>query len=239
MTKLLDKILNIFRNCFTRQACFNWFVIIIIGLMLRSDTLGLTSIIRDLGLESRHYESIIHFFHSSSWSIESIATTWFQVVKNFAPLHYERDSVILIGDGVKQAKEARKMPGVKKLHQESENCSKAEYIFSHMFGGIGVLSGNSSKFFCIPLLITLQDGVKAFFKWQVSEAEEGERQESHVVQTVENACKIASILGNAILLLDRYFLSVNALEKLRYLNANNKHQMHIVTKAKKSCMAYE
>ncbi|MCE5220600.1 MAG: hypothetical protein LLF98_04840 [Clostridium sp.] len=73
----------------------------------------------------------------------------------------KEDSVtILVGDGVKASKEARKMPGVKKLHQESENSSKGEYIFGHMFGGIGVLAGNSSKMFCIPLFINLQDGVK-------------------------------------------------------------------------------
>jgi len=34
--------------------------------------------------------------------------------------------IILVGDGVKQAKESRKMPGIKKLHQESENSSKNE-----------------------------------------------------------------------------------------------------------------
>ncbi|MEG0152317.1 hypothetical protein [Niameybacter sp.] len=88
MIKLLDKILNNFRNCFTRQASFNWFVVIIIGLMLRSDILGLTSIIRDLGLAPKHYESILHFFHSSSWSLKSISSKWFEVVKNFAPLYY-------------------------------------------------------------------------------------------------------------------------------------------------------
>ncbi|MEG0153666.1 MAG: transposase, partial [Cellulosilyticaceae bacterium] len=239
MIKLLDKILNNFRNCFTRQASFNWFVVIIIGLMLRSDILGLTSIIRDLGLAPKHYESILHFFHSSSWSLKSISSKWFEVVKNFAPLYYEGNSVVLIGDGVKQAKEARKMPGVKKLHQESENCSKAEYIFGHMFGGIGALSSTSSKFFCIPLLITLQDGVKDFFKWQVAEDEQAERQLSHVVQTVENAFKVAKVLGDTILLLDRYFLSTNALEKLRDLNEKTQCQMHIVTKAKISYKAYE
>ncbi|MEG0502590.1 MAG: transposase, partial [Cellulosilyticaceae bacterium] len=72
-------LLHLLFNCFTRQASFNWFVIIIIGLMLRSDTLGLTSIMRDLALAPNHYESILHFFHSSSWSLESISSKWFEV----------------------------------------------------------------------------------------------------------------------------------------------------------------
>ena len=32
------------------------------------------------------------------------------------------------------------MPGVKKLHQESDNSAKGEYIHGHHFGGVGVLA---------------------------------------------------------------------------------------------------
>jgi hypothetical protein len=31
--------------------------------------------------------------------------------------------VVLLGDGIKVAKEAERMPGVKKLHQESDNST--------------------------------------------------------------------------------------------------------------------
>ena len=73
--------------------------------------------------------------------------------------------MILIGDGVKESKEARYMPGVKKLHQESENSSKANYIFGHLFGAVGVLIGTPDKWFCLPLFLQLQDGVKTIFGW--------------------------------------------------------------------------
>lgn len=43
------------------------------------------------------------------------------------------------------------MLAVKRLHQESENSSKAEFTFGHMFGGVGDLAGNAKKFFCIPI----------------------------------------------------------------------------------------
>ncbi len=42
-----------------------------------------------------------------------------------------------------------------------------------------------------------------------------------------------------ILLLDRYFLSVPALEQLEQCNSSKNAVMHIVTKAKKSCTAFE
>jgi hypothetical protein len=55
-------------------------------------------------------------------------------VSEIAPVYKQEDMTILVGDGVKQYKEARKMPGVKKLHQESGNSSKGEYIFGHLLG---------------------------------------------------------------------------------------------------------
>ena len=84
----------------------------------------LTSIIRNLDLNPKGYKSMLHFFHSSVWYLDSISKKWFQVVKQFAPLYYEGDSVILIGDGVKQAKEARKIPGVKNFIKNQRTVLK-------------------------------------------------------------------------------------------------------------------
>ena len=103
---------------------------------------------------------------------------------------------ILIGDGVKQSKEGKKMPGVKRLHQESENSDKAEYVSGHMFGFIGVLIGKIEKLFCLPLTASLQDGDKLMRKWE----DEAYEPVSHVVQIVRDAFSIVTILGNSILL---------------------------------------
>jgi hypothetical protein len=234
MWKLLDAVLNRFRICFSREAAFNWFVIIIIGIMIRSDSLGVTSVIRDLYLAENHYTSMMQFFRASSWEVSALRTQWISIVKSIAPTWKEDDMCILIGDGVKQSKEARKMPGVKKLHQESENSSKAQYIFGHMFGGVGVLTGNLGKLFCIPLCMKLHDGVKAIRQWRNTSEEIG----SHVVEMIKDGFETAKIMGNSIILLDRYFLSVPALNKLNELNSTDDHVLHILTKAKMSCVAY-
>lgn len=54
-----------------------------------------------------------------------------------------------------------------------------------------------------------------------------------------NAFKTSEILGKSILFLDRYFLSIPALSKLKELNESSDTKMNIVTKAKKNCIAYE
>ena len=235
MLNFIDSVLQSFRTCFSREATFQWFVVIIVGLLLRSDHLGTTSFIRDLALNPACYETLNHFFRSSAWSLESLRQTWLHVVKTFAPLARERDAVILIGDGVKQSKEARYMPGVKKLHQESENSSKAAYIFGHLFGAVGILIGTPNKWFCLPLFLQLQDGVKTIFGW----VDQPERQDSHVVQMIDQGFAAAKVFGKALFLLDRYFLSVPALQRLHQWNQTGTAQMHIVTKAKLSCVAFE
>lgn len=142
--------------------------------------------------------------------------TWLEIVKRTAPLSYVNGMVVLIGDGMKQTKEARRMPGVKKLHQESENSSKAEYIFGHLFGAVGILMGTPQKLFCLPLFMNLQDGVKTIFSWNDPLA----RQDSHVVQMIEQGFLATKTFGKSLFLLDRYFLSVPALERLNELNAS-------------------
>ncbi|ETT49749.1 hypothetical protein C162_12713 [Paenibacillus sp. FSL R7-269] len=237
MLKYLNELLLPFRTCFSRQATFEWLVVIVIGFMLRSDHLGVTSIIRDLSLPSQRYEILIHFFRSSAWSLSSLQQTWLRVVRRSAPLLLVDHRVVLVGDGMKQTKEARRMPGVKKLHQESENVSKGEYIFGHLFGAIGILAGTPRKWFCLPLFINLQDGIQTILNWKKTEDET--QTPSHVVQMIEQGFEAAKAFGQALLLLDRYFLSVPALQQLQACHLNSEVQMYLVTKAKSNVVAYE
>jgi hypothetical protein len=233
MLKFVNEILMGFRSCFSRRATYEWFVVIVVGLLVRTDHLGVTSIIRGLWL-SGDYMGLIGFFRSSAWTLETLMAKWWMVVKEQAPLVKHRDAVVMVGDGVKEAKEGRRMPGVKRQHQESDNSKKANYIWGHLFGGIGVLAEKSGKRFCLPLALMLHDGVRAIFGWDNPD----ERQGSHVVETIKLAHSAAVLLGKAILLLDRLYLTIPALQKLDELNASGQ-TMNIVTKAKRNCVAYQ
>jgi hypothetical protein len=141
---------------------------------------------------------------------------------------------ILIGDGVKQSKEGRKMPGVKRLHQESENSAQAEYIFGHMFGSIGVIVGNIEKLFCLPLSASLQDGDKVMRKWN----DETYEPVSHVVQIVRDAFSVVAILGECILLLDAYYFTTSLLKDMVKQELQLGRKLSIVSRAKMSTLAY-
>jgi hypothetical protein len=85
MLNFIEIILCCFESCFSRKAAFRWFVTITIGLMLRSDKLGITSIIRDLALAPGCHDSMLHFFRASSWSLDDIRKRWFPAVREHAP----------------------------------------------------------------------------------------------------------------------------------------------------------
>jgi len=230
--KFLNGMLMEFKECFSRKAAFQWFVVIVVGLMVRTDHLGVTSIIRGLML-APDYMNLIGFFRSSAWTLEVLTKKWCELVKNHAPVMKQGDAVILVGDGVKQAKEGRRMPGVKHQHQESEDSSKSEYMWGHLFGAVGILAGVGDKVFCLPLALRIQDGVKTIFGW----SKQPERQTSHVTEMIRLAHATARHFGKAILLLDRLFLTIPALQTLDTLNAQGQ-SLHIVTKAKRNCVAY-
>ena len=56
---------------------------------------------------------------------------------------------------------------------------------------------------------------------------------------VEDAYQAARTFGDSLLLLDRYFLTVRALERPQSLNSSGDIRMEIVTKAKKFAVAFE
>jgi hypothetical protein len=232
----INGILMGFRSCFSRAAAFEWFVVVVVGLLVRTDHLGVTSVIRGL-LLCVDYMGLIGFFRSSAWKLEALTAKWCALVQQNAQLVKHMGAVLIIGDGVKKSKEGRRMPGVKRLHQESGNSSSPDYIWGHLFGGVGVLVEKTGKHFCLPLALILQDGVKTIFGWGGNE--EKERQASHVPEMIMLAGKLTTYLGKAILLLDRYFLSIPALLALDAYNAVAENPiMHIVTKAKCNCSAY-
>ena len=79
MRKILEEILQEFRPCFSREAAFSWFALIIFGLIIRLDHAGATSIIRWLFLEPTCYEIMLHFFRSSAWDLPSLLRQWAKI----------------------------------------------------------------------------------------------------------------------------------------------------------------
>ena len=166
MFNRLEHTLESFKDCFSREAAYGWFVVIVVGFLLRTDHLDMTSVIRDLALDGGNYENLRHFFYSAAWSLDVLRHRWYAIVRDSGLVCTVNGRAVLVGDGVKVSKEARYMPGVKKMVQESEDSSKGEFIFGHMFGALGVLLGDAQL--CCPLKFNIQDGLRSVADWKDS-----------------------------------------------------------------------
>ncbi len=235
MIKFIDSILSKFKGCFSRTASYRWFVIVVAGFFMRTEFLGVTSFMRCFSLAPKAYDSLIKFFRSDAYSSDSLRKKWYGTVKEKAPLYQMNGKNLLAGDGTKHPKEGAHMPGVKKLVQESENSSKPKYIFGHMYGGVAAVTHTQKDFFAVPLKMDIQDGLSDTASWDEGYAY---RSLSHVVQMIGNGYEAAEQMGASYLVLDRYFLSVLALQSLDGLN-QKEHLLDIITRAKNSCVAYK
>ncbi len=233
MLSFIEEVLICFRSCFSRKAAYGWFVTIVVGLMVRSDTLGITSIIRDLALNPAVYNSMEHFFRADSWEWAGIFHTWVRTVCRYAPLKRISGRAVLVGDGVKRAVDGRYMPCTKKMVQESESASKPAFIHGHLWGAVGLLIGNAAKTFCLPLSIQVHDGDEVISEWL------GDESVSHVVQMLRDGFRAAQHMGGSLFVLDRYFLTVPLLTEWKACCEKDPGLLHIVTRAKRNCTAYE
>jgi hypothetical protein len=143
-----------------RRWTFLWMALVLAGLSIRSDRAAVSSVVRVLGLKERCYRRLLWVCHSAGLRLERLRACWTRlVVTLFTPLRLS-GRLVVIGDGLKVAKEGKKMPAVKKLHQSSENNSKATYIFGHSFQALGLLvCGPLGHLLSVPLTSHIHEGV--------------------------------------------------------------------------------
>ncbi len=72
MYKAIDTILKGFRPLFSYEDTHYYFVLVLLGFILRFDHYGVSSTIRWLGLNPLVYDSLLHFFHTNAWSLDAV-----------------------------------------------------------------------------------------------------------------------------------------------------------------------
>ena len=148
------------RPACSRLRSFLWFAAGVAGLTVRTELLGVTSIVRALQLHARFYNKLLAHFHSSAVKLDEISALWAQVVlRLFAHPLRVNGRLVLVGDGIKVAKCGKKMPAVKLLHQQSDSNTKPEYIMGHSLQAVSLLAGAADSVFAVPLAARIHEGL--------------------------------------------------------------------------------
>jgi hypothetical protein len=137
-----------------------WMLVVLIGFSVRQDLLGVTSFVRCLGLYEACYDRILDFLHSNALDVAKLTRIWTARVLSAHPgLLRCNGRVVLVGDGIKVGKSGRKMPAVKKLHQQSESNTKPSYIMGHSCQAVCVLAHGLLSVVAIPLAARIHEGL--------------------------------------------------------------------------------
>ena len=150
--------ISLLRPAFTHTASFMWFAVIVAGMMVRFEKFGLTSVMRVFKLKGCFYNALLRNVHSNVVQPDDIAALWAKMVMRLFPTPLQvNDRRVLVGDGIKAPKRGKKMPGVKLLHQQSEN--KAEFTMGHSCQAVSVLVHAAQSIFAVPLSIRIHEGI--------------------------------------------------------------------------------
>lgn len=150
------------RSACLRTRTFLWLLLTLAAFALRPDGAGVTSLVRALDLRGSAYARLLHFFHSPALPLDRLLRCWAALAcRLFAPwLVRVNGRLVVVGDGIKRAKEGRKMPAVKNLHQDSQNNSKAAYIMGHSCQAICLLAECGAAAFAVPLACRIHEGLQ-------------------------------------------------------------------------------
>ena len=210
----LEQILTNLQPVFSRHATYEWFVILIWGILLCNQHRAVTSYLNAVGLTQHYYTQALHWFHSQGISAQKLSIMWHKWLITHPKVHRLRGQPVYVGDGIKVGKEGKKMPGVKKLHNESENVTKPEWMRGHYFGALALLLEAGYSLKAVPVILGLQDGIKT-----------SEDDETTIVERMSSLC-VELIHAGSYIILDAYFASKELIKEFR------KHQLHLITRVR-------
>jgi hypothetical protein len=152
--------IQMLRPAFSRLRTFLWFSTAVAGITVRTDLLGVTSIVRALALKPRFYGPLLDLFHSSAVKLDQVSALWTQAALRLFPAPVRVNGrLVLVGDGIKIPKRGKKMPAVKLLHQQSDSNTKPEYIMGHSLQAVTLLVSAAQSVFAVPLAVRIHEGV--------------------------------------------------------------------------------
>ncbi|MEB3249313.1 MAG: hypothetical protein VKK07_08220, partial [Merismopediaceae bacterium] len=101
----LEQILGNLRPAFSREATFQWFILLVWGVVLNSQPSAITSYVNALGLTESYYHQALHWFDSKAFSVKGLTLQWSKWLSQHDSLYRIKEKRVYVGDGIKVGKE--------------------------------------------------------------------------------------------------------------------------------------
>ena len=148
------------RPACTRRATFLWMACALAGFCVRPEFLGVTSIVRALGLTPACYPRLLALFHSSALRLGALTAAWCRAAASSGASQVQLNGRwLLVADGHKVRKSGRHMPGTKRLHQTPSDAKPA-FTFGHSLQVIAGLFHSNLSSVAVPLAGRIHEGLR-------------------------------------------------------------------------------
>jgi hypothetical protein len=213
------------RPAFSRERTFHWGVVVLIGLSIRQELYGVTSLLRAVGLSPKYYQRLLDTFCSSGINLQKLSRYWLLFLLRKGKPFNILGRIVLVVDGIKVGKTGKKMPAVKRTVQTSENNTKPTSIMAHSLQQISILMKNpAGAVTAIPIAARIHEGLK----WSNFDTR------SLLDKLIGLIKEVADLLPlPALILADAYYAAGNFAKPLLQTEA-----FHLLTRVRHNAVAF-
>ena len=241
MFEVYISVTNALRRAFSREATYLWFDTYLLSSLMCDRNDGIQALVNCLNLYDPAYYSMDGMFRSDAISLPKLREEWLRTIVSMTNPLLIGGKFLLIGDGVKKPKEGRQMPGVCRLHNNSDTQSKPTSYHGIQGGAIGILvkgpdgCPNPNEVYCVPISMELMYGLDPIADWKNTPHPDAD--ESLEIQMLNRHKDYIAILGPVLMIQDRASMNQNIFAKLEAMR-NEGTDVHMLTNAKGNVVAY-
>ena len=162
-------LLQVFAPCFTAPG-FAYFQSYVWALMVVEGRKCLTRLARCAFFRQRDLSSWERFLAGYRWSLTAVTERLVRLVVERLGAQLHVHGAYLVGtDTTLVAKTAKRMLGVQKWKDHSDNADRGAYLVGHHWHLVGLISPWGTRWLCWPLVMRLVPGLKRARQWIVGD----------------------------------------------------------------------
>lgn len=162
-------LLQVFAPCFTAPSLayfqsYGWALMVVEGRKC------LTRLARCAFFHQRNLSSWERFLAEHRWSLTAVTERLVRLVVERLGAQLQVHGAYLVGtDTTLVAKTTKRMLGVQKWKDHSDNADRGAYLVGHHWNLVGLLSRWDTRWLCWPLVMRLVPGLKGARQWIVGD----------------------------------------------------------------------
>jgi hypothetical protein len=162
----------VFESCFTAPS-FAYFRGYVWALIVVEGRKCLTRLARCAFFHPRDLSSWERFLAEHRWSLSAVTARLVTLVVTTLGDKLQVHGAYLLGtDTTLVAKHTKRMLGVQKWKDHSDNADRGAYLIGHHWNLVGLLSRWETRWLCWPLVLRLVPGLKGARQWIVGDTAE-------------------------------------------------------------------